>query len=121
MLDTIPRIYAVTGEHNRGLRDAVVEYARVQRTKIDVREAWTATITNRIPFMNQIESLFKTVPDFAVDVSRSWLETPYLGYCEVEDCGQILREEKIACNSCGHVGRSGRGCRFREVANPWGH
>lgn len=63
----------------------------------------------RTPFKDKVESLFETVPEFAVDVSRSWLETPYLGYCEGEDCGQILREEKIGCNSCCHCRRNGRG------------
>ncbi|KAL9133691.1 MAG: hypothetical protein Q9175_005130 [Cornicularia normoerica] len=34
VLETIPRIYAVTGEHNRGLRDVLVGYARLRRTRL---------------------------------------------------------------------------------------
>ena len=117
ILDTIPRIYAVTGEHTRGLRDVVVEYARLQRTKIDNRNIFTDKIDTS-PFTDQIESLFESVPEFAVDVARSWLNMPYLGYCEVEDCGQIIREQKTGCRSCGQSGQNGPGGRGRVIP-PW--
>ena len=51
-----------------------------------------------------MESLLKSVPDFAFDVSRSWLETPYLGYCEGEDCGRILRHENSLAARVAIVG-----------------
>lgn len=96
VLDTIPRIYAATGEHNRALRDAVVEYTRLQRTKTD----------SSYLFTSRIAEIFDMVPEFAADVSRSWLRVPHLGYCEGEDCGRVLRarERKALCDGCGGYG-----------------
>lgn len=115
VLDLVSRIYAVTGEHTRGLRDVVVEYTRLQRTKIDSGRDMNATdVTN--PWTSQVQSLFESVPDFSADISRSWLETPYLGYCKVMDCWQILREQEIACPSCGHrEGLHRPGTHFPDV------
>ena len=102
VLDMIPRIYAVTGEHNRALRDVVVEYARLQRTKPNYRDSWTTPIAITDLFRNRIESLFESVPEFAIDISRSWLKTPYLGYCK-GDYGNILCETKVTCAWCGNL------------------
>lgn len=105
VLDMIPRIYAVTGGHNRGLRNSVVEYARVERTKTDT-------------FRDQMESLFESVPEFAVDISRSWLEMPYLGYCK-GDCGKIMRPTNITCGSCRNFEKNKPGKHGRAVSRAW--
>lgn len=90
VLETIPRIYAVTGEHNRGLRDVVVEYARLSRSHLEHGNVFT----------DKLAELFESVPDFAVEVSKSWLKMPYLGYCEKEHCGRTLRYTNILCGPC---------------------
>lgn len=108
-LETVPRIYAVTSEHNRGLRDVVVEYTRLQRTKSNNRDSFM--------FTDKVEELFESVPEFAADVLQSWLKMPYLGYCEEQDCGRILREQNIVCGSCGECGRNKNRIRTRDPSS----
>ena len=108
VLEMIPRIYAVTGEHNRGLRDVIVEYARVQRTRTE----W------KTPFTDRIAELLETVPEFAVEVLQSWLKLPYLGFCEVWNCGRLVREQKIVCGPCGDLGRNRHRPQSRRPSPP---
>ena len=89
VLENIPRIYALTSEHNSDLRDIVVEYARLQRSR-DSTPAFTA----------KLRKLFETVPEFASDVLVGWLETPFLAHCKEFDCWRVLRRQEIACGSC---------------------
>ena len=89
VLGNIPRIYALTSEHNSDLRDIVVEYARLQRSR-DSTPAFTA----------ELRKLFETVPEFAIDVLLGWLETPFLAHCKEFDCGRVVRKQEVACGSC---------------------
>lgn len=119
VLDMIPRIYAITGEHNRGIRDAVVEYARLDRSRMGISNTWTNKIEISDAFTTQIESLFESVPEFAVDISCSWLEMPCLSYCDAKDCGKILREQSLTCTPCGKYERNGPGDPRWEVPRAW--
>ena len=80
VLEMIPRIYAATGRHNGGLRDVVVEYVRRGRIQAD-NDTWDFPRNNKSgrSFTDQVEALFESVPEFALDVSRSWLKMPYSG------------------------------------------
>ena len=89
VLEIIPRVYSVTGEHNRDLRDVVVRYTRLQRT-----------LTHSGLFSEKVRELFESIPEFAVDVSQSWLELPYLSYCRVAGCWEILEKTGVICKSC---------------------
>ena len=89
ILTNIPRIYALTSDHNSGLRDIVVEYARLQRS----RDSTAA-------FTTELRKVFETVPDFAIDVLLGWLDTPFLAYCRDYDCERVLRKQELACGSC---------------------
>ena len=89
ILSNIPRIYALTSEHNSDLRDLVVEYARLQRSR-DSTPAFTT----------ELRKLFETVPEFAIDVLLGWLETPFLAHCRDFDCERVLRKQELGCGSC---------------------
>ena len=89
ILGNIPRIYALTSAHNSGLRDLVAEYARLQRS----RDATPA-------FTTELKKLFETVPEFAIDVLLSWLDTPFLAYCRDFDCERVYKKQEFACGSC---------------------
>ena len=80
VLEMIPRIYAATDRHNGGLRDVVVQYVRRRRTQVDsdlIDFRWYSK--SERSFADQVEALLESVPEFALDVSRSWLKMPYLG------------------------------------------
>ncbi|KAL9065531.1 MAG: hypothetical protein Q9161_008183 [Pseudevernia consocians] len=100
VLETIPRIYAVTGEHNGNLREIVVEYVRLRRSGRSNRDPSPASTEKNGWFREQIAHLFQTVPGFALDVSRSWLQEPYLGYCDNDSCGRVARGPKFVCGPC---------------------
>ena len=89
ILANIPRIYALTSDHNGGLRDIVVEYARLQRSR-DSTPAFTT----------ELRKLFDTVPEFAIDVLLGWLDTPFLAHCRDFDCERVLRKQELTCGSC---------------------
>ena len=89
ILGNIPRIYALTSDHNSDLRDLVVEYARLQRSR-DSTPAFT----------NELKKLFETVPEFAIDVLLAWLDTPFLAHCRDFDCERVLRKQELGCGSC---------------------
>lgn len=89
ILGNIPRIYALTAEHNSGLRELVAEYARLQRS----RDSTPA-------FKTELRKLFEIIPEFAIDVLLSWLDTPFLAYCRNFDCEHVLRKQELACESC---------------------
>ena len=89
ILGNIPRIYALTSAHNSGLRDLVVEYARLQRSR-----------DSTPPFTAELRKLFETVPEFAIDVLLSWLDTPFLAHCRDFECERVFKKQQFACGSC---------------------
>lgn len=93
-LRSIPSIYNLTPESNRGLRDIAVSCTRLHSkelsTEVELQELW--------------KDVSLQAPLYSIDVVDSFLKAPLLGHCH--SCGpdQVVDALQLRCRRCGKGG-----------------
>lgn len=93
-LESISKVYDLTPESNRGLRDIVISYAR--KYAEEFREG------NELA--SRFESAAHNVPGFAADLLIHYMDAPISGHCS--ECGprQKVQVVQLQCRNCGKHG-----------------
>ena len=95
-LESIPKVYNLTPDSNRGLRDVVLRYARQHAEELREDEE----------LMSLFESVAHSVPGFAAELLVQYMDAPIMGRCH--DCGphQKVQVLQLRCKNCGKGGAS---------------